>query len=547
MLKLLFVLFLITAGIVLFIVKKEMSQLKKKSLDSGPKKNKNPLDDLYPKDEQGRYKITLEKIAARWQAEQVHDKTIVKLQTLATLWREKEDLLQDIAVANATDSYESVTIADFYRDEVQNKPYFIGMPGAVVRQILKMLDTQGDCSSVVQSENAQTQMFRSLSALIPGEGDRRETTVYDLLANVNLRTHSVNVARKIIEMTEGTMRAKAIIAALGHDIGKMPICTYDELYRTHDHPARSLLAMQKDIKGFMDLQYYEDVSDAIKNHMGQATKILCQKVKEADHKARTKELLDALNWRSEETAAEQAVIRERIEQVEREAAEQTAAPAEAAAIESPRVQREEQPVSPSRTSSPPPRPAGRPRSPSGGQLPDIFRDVDRTRREQMAGSQQIPQVIDVPGLDIDAVLQEVGAKINVVSEQGHWVAFSFNMVAYIQPDTLWEAVKSTTVRINPEILFADNDRERRKNIIYTVVSKLWDRHVIEQSLIKKKYFSAPFTVVFNDETRQTATYTPIKLGAFECLESEIEGRKTGRLLAIAGVEVNSERKQQQQN
>lgn len=80
----------------------------------------------------------------------------------------------------------------------------------MIDRILELLDVHGDCPSVV---NARGEVEATL-----------DKNAYDVLAKTTLLQHTLHVAEELLKLIpRGPMTPKAIITALGHDLGKIPI------------------------------------------------------------------------------------------------------------------------------------------------------------------------------------------------------------------------------------------------------------------------------------------------------------------------------------
>ena len=110
--------------------------------------------------------------------------------------------------------------------------------------------------------------------------------MFKLLAEVPLYEHTIRVAEEIIKLTKQTpfTMNKAIIAALGHDIGK--IFAKDE-YTKFDHPALSATYLEKNIAAFSGYNFRNEVIQAVRgHHKSDVFNILTDLLKKADKKAR---------------------------------------------------------------------------------------------------------------------------------------------------------------------------------------------------------------------------------------------------------------------
>jgi len=104
-------------------------------------------------------------------------------------------------------SFNSWEIQDFYEKSISER--IRGQALNVIVKLLQVLDEKGACPSIVQ-------------------GDHETPEEYSSLGCVTLTEHSLNVARIAFHMLNSGRRimrnnaADALIAALGHDLGKIP-------------------------------------------------------------------------------------------------------------------------------------------------------------------------------------------------------------------------------------------------------------------------------------------------------------------------------------
>jgi hypothetical protein len=125
-----------------------------------------------------------------------------------------------------------------------------------------------------------------------------ETGVYNRLARVTLREHALDTAGEMLRLLDpGPMTPMAIIAALGHDLGKIPAYR-QQLYSLGDHPVISITILDK-IPGFSEMPNKGDIITAIRDHHRKPIDFFSIKLKEADQEARKKELARNFPRRSE--------------------------------------------------------------------------------------------------------------------------------------------------------------------------------------------------------------------------------------------------------
>ena len=379
-----------------------------------------------------------------------------------------QDETHEISVA-----FRDPDLNAFYIENIRDKAGFSPQVRQVAEGILETLDREGDCPSVV---NSHGEIEASL-----------ETGVYNRLARVTLREHALDTAKAMLRLVDpGPMTPMAIIAALGHDLGKIPAYR-QQLYSLGDHPVISVTILDK-IPGFSEMPNKGDVITAIRDHHRKPIDFFSIKLKEADQEARKKELARNFSLGDPGTGRE-SLPREEVEPRRVTSAMETI-----------------------------------PRD-------DENKTEDRKRRRK-------PREVELPWYDGKAILQEIAGRVNKVDE-GRWEAFSMaNGYVYVQVGLLWSVTKKVA-RINgdPSVLIADSDEELRTNILYSIVERLkTEENAIARGLIRDGYFSAPFVVTMRDGTvHSKASYVPFNLEALGMLPSELESQKYGKVREIVDV------------
>lgn len=166
------------------------------------------------------------------------------------------------------------------------KPYeevFIAQNAdALFKALIGELDRFGHCSSVVTRSN-----------------DSEAVELYsvrDNLSRVSLKEHSVGVTNRIISLLERTYHdfenhiPRAVIAALSHDLGKIPEYWASGAYNTYEHPLVSASKL-KELAGNAQIPWIEDAIRAVKDHHIHTNNQFSALLKEADRGARELELL----------------------------------------------------------------------------------------------------------------------------------------------------------------------------------------------------------------------------------------------------------------
>ena len=194
---------------------------------------------------------------------------------------------QGEATVNKPDSHRSrpvfrhEQIARFYREKVDGKPFFIKDIRKCAEDILKLLDEAGDCPSVVNRNSREPEKYLN-------------TDIYDLLKQIPLYRHSLNVATEIARLCkQEAVVPKAIIAGLAHDLGKIP-SFQEKAYATGDHPHIAPMVLGT-LESFNKLQFADDIIEAVRCHHRPNPELdLAQKLKDADQSSRNNELAPLL-------------------------------------------------------------------------------------------------------------------------------------------------------------------------------------------------------------------------------------------------------------
>ena len=173
----------------------------------------------------------------------------------------------------------------FYGEVIEpHKEALAGMLEGINR-IMEILEQYGDCPSVVDT--------------IADSEKRAATRVGDILSKVTLRDHTFNVARIALRLLMDAYDDPVgyipvvIIAALGHDLGKIPQLRSQGKYVKADHPLTSVSIVEEVFEKDKDAHWLKMVAKAIGEHHQSATDRLSELLKEADGKARQMEIEQA--------------------------------------------------------------------------------------------------------------------------------------------------------------------------------------------------------------------------------------------------------------
>ncbi len=179
-----------------------------------------------------------------------------------------------------------MTAQAFYSEVIEpHKEALAGMLEGINR-IMELLEQYGDCPSVVVDTIT--------------DSERSEVTrVGAILSKVTLRDHTFNVARIALRLLKDTYHdpvgyiPAVIIAALGHDLGKISELRSGDKYVKADHPPASVSIVEEIFEKDKDAHWLKMVAKAIGEHHQSATDPLSELLKEADGKARQLEIEQA--------------------------------------------------------------------------------------------------------------------------------------------------------------------------------------------------------------------------------------------------------------
>ncbi len=186
-----------------------------------------------------------------------------------------------------------MTAQAFYGEVIE--PHRESLSGVLegINRIMELLERYGDCPSVVDT----------IAVSERGE----VTRIGNILSKVTLRDHTFNVTRIALRLLKETYHDPVgyipvtIIAALGHDLGKIPELRSQGTYVKADHPPTSVSIVKEIFEKDKDAHWLKMVAKAIGEHHQSATDPLSELLKEADGRARQMEIEQAekrasLSW-----------------------------------------------------------------------------------------------------------------------------------------------------------------------------------------------------------------------------------------------------------
>ena len=404
---------------------------------------------------------------------------------IAPIWRDEKEQGKP---EQENYAFRNERIAEFFKKHVDQAPWFrnAGLQKDVCYQILLLLEKEGDCPSVV---NAADDVEASW-----------DSNTYTLLGKTSLLDHTLNVARATIKLLAKDDARHVIpdtlIAALGHDLGKLPSIK-GHLYSLGEHPlaAGRVLA---EIASFKQLARKDEISMAIKLHHKRAEGLLGKTLKKADQLARQKEL---------EHAVEQLVDRE------------AKGPSS--------VSLSLAPVSKKSSSASGTSAAWQAQS-------DIYGEEESLVKKKA----NAPDLIDISAwFDAQAFMDSLRPYINRVSGR-RFMAFSMpDGYVYFQAKAIEEVTRKQAEQAGAmDIATMAADDLTMRQVLFTVVYHLRVEHeAIARELIKDQYFGGYFTITTKGGKTMQGYYTPFHAEAFGSI-AEMENGKTGLLKNFKSVE-----------
>ena len=424
--------------------------------------------------------IALEALSSIWAR---HKNTEISLEQLAGLWRNRTFRLAPSAAADPVFTHPD--IQEFYDRYVKESIFSAAPPGDVIREVLLILDREGDCPSVVSDKS--------------GEGTLEKNT-YDMLAGVPLYRHSLDVAEELIKAFKGSeaMLPTVLVTSLGHDIGKLP--SYRKtLYSMGDHPLISITVLES-LQGYAGLPNKDEISKAIGDHHRAPKGLIGEKLKEADMAARRMELARKVRTQmgGAGTGSDGA-----------EASHSSSSPVVVAV---PQTDREE------------------------ADKESVFISHAKEEKEKISLKE-----VHLPWFDAEKFLAELKPYINRL-DGARWGAFSMpDGHVYFQAGVLEEAARKLG-KGDPDISLMSADRDLKRNILYTIVCILRrEKDAIARGLIKEGYFGGPFIARMKDGRELSFYYTPFNAEAFGETVSYFESLKERKIKEIEDVQPKIQR------
>jgi len=441
--------------------------------------------------------IPLSQIAKLWadsqQTGQLHIKDI------APLWR-KSTITED---ERSEYVFKYIGVKNFFLHTIDIQPWFDQAEAhkEICYQILRMLEEEDPCSSVVNPSNDVEASW--------------DTNTYRMLGRTTLLDHTLHVAKHTVDLLMAAeahhVIPDAMIAALGHDLGKLP-SNHTHLYSLGEHPlaAGRLLA---EIELFKTISRKEEITKSIKQHHMRPEGLLGKTLKKADQKARQQELEEAVEMQPEE------------EQHTNEAADREAAP---------------QDLKPAEEKKSLPAPSLAAQNALARQADtDIYGDVESNQASARWSHIDSRRKINISTwFDAQEFIEELKPYINRIQNR-RFMAFSMpSGYVYFQPKVIEEVAREQARKAGAMDIATMGEKDKTmQKVLLSIVEHFRNKGVIACDLIKDGYFGGYFTININGgKTTMKGYYTPFLAEAFGSL-AEMERKKKGVIKNFSSVEL----------
>lgn len=541
-----------------------------------------PFKKVTKKGKKQRQTIVLETISVIWSKRR---EAILNIEELSLLWR---SINININANKEEIKFYNEIIDKFFREHIEGKLFFTGNTKKVLLNLLTLLDTDGNVSSVVSGQQDT-------------EG-KISQDIYTKLSNISLIEHTIHVAEEIVQLIPyGPMIPKGIIAALGHDIGKIPKYR-QQYYALGDHPFISVSVLEQ-LPDFKSLVYADDVLKAVRDHHLKPKDKLTEYLKEADQRARRKELStvnntilsDDIVGKTGDPHVTEIVASSEALRVEPQTTEkyqtlsndyQTVNQTQSTKPHSNQtttkayqtISNEQMHQTKDFIDSDKQKNKNDNKGTFGfsqyitqeaddsdfTEVPEIFGGGNMVQgnykyermkdgasdsssnlfisveSKESQSADNKPKKVSLDWLDLREYLERIRQYVNVLDDKKTWKAFSMpNGIVYVLPDLIFTELKKMAEEAGViDLDLASSDKAIKRNYIYSVLCKVKDElDGIETSLIKDGYFSAPFILEDKSGNKiSRALYIPFRAQeAFGVNVGSLEVIKSGRLLDIEKV------------
>ncbi len=445
--------------------------------------------------------IELSELAKLWK----DDKTgKFHIKDLAPLW--KPDLNKPVEQIER-ETFENPVIEEFFVNQIEQSQWFDKsiQHKKICYEILKKLDEEGDCSSVVKVSYDTESSW--------------DSTTFQLLAKTSLTNHTLRVAELIVKLAlKEKLRfliPDAMVAALAHDIGKIP-SNQSNLYALGEHPLAAGKILSE-IALFKDLRKRDDILKTIKMHHKQGEGLFCKILILADQKARQEELDHAVENAGTET--DESQNSEKGENTTTTNSEDTDSK-ESSDNES------KQPVKKKRNKL----------KLSGGSARKADADIYGTDYGEKKKLGNFGQKINIDSwFAFDAFIDNLKPLVNKM-EGNRFVAFSMpNGYVFVQPETIMNVTKKIASKAGQLDVPQFEAQKDKQNILLAVVEYCRQEEAIAENMIDQGYFGGYFNVITQNGKVIKGFYTPFHAEFFGAI-GELEAKKTGMLKRFSNID-----------
>lgn len=403
-------------------------------------------------------KITYAELSELWRDGETKK---VRFGDLAKLWRPESQQEEE---KERKVEFTRPDITAFYLDRIRGRPYFKGDVHEAILDLLELLDAEGHCGSVVRQNEKEPEKIYDVDT-------------YNTLAKVPLYRHSINVAIAAMEkVTNPPIVPKAVIAALAHDLGKLPNY-YGRFYKSIAHPMVGLAVIEAlpNVKG---LKWWDEIAAAVKNHHSQSADYLDALIREADQAARLKEMSNAIQQAEQDLQPEAAAVGVAVPAPAPKPAPAPQTPPEVPASAVPNAAAVEAPSAPEplqQVDAPEAKDEAPDDQPAAGQrrapLPIIpAATVEPERQER----KRVPrQAKDISAwFEPERFMKEMAKIINTTQTgDKFWSALALGSYVYVKPIGLYGLVVRHSKHA-PEVVAAGASEQDRDDYLYSVVMEL---------------------------------------------------------------------------
>lgn len=424
---------------------------------------------------------------------------------ISSIWREKEES-PETAKKLPRPNFKHEEIEAFFSEYVESRPVVKGKRLAIIMHLLKMLDTEGVCPSVVNKNDNEA------------EGQFAKT-LYDKLASIPLWKHTILVAKKYAsKFNEQSMLPDALIIALGHDIGKIP-SYHDNYYKQGDHSWISVQILNT-IPEYRTIHSRDEIDRIIRGHHLIKTDFkLTQLLKDVDGDARKDETADIMNAEKRGEVVTPIVVETPVPVVN---------DSDVLVSETGKEKIEKKRAPPTKTNS-------------------VGKTIPVPEEERVAnpfgegdGSGQpvgkfVPKLVDLPSwYDSDKVISMLAKTINQIytgeDKKTIWsAATGESSIVWINERGVWDALRKIGGSEDPDFLVTEGIESDRRNLLFSVVTQLGKDNKTFYEMIGKNYYQVPVSIITGGNRQLSSFLIPFLQEVFGVSSQDLENRKSATL------------------